>query len=118
MVSPGRGGFMVIAVFILMVVHDFDVACFAVPPLKADAVSVVDANTVLAGPVVFEGFERQSWALEIMQRSRRVEDGQFAISGLGDGDACATAPGAYLPPELAGVTDGVVCPCGFICIRC
>jgi hypothetical protein len=54
-----------------MVIHDFDVGRFAVPPCKADTVSVVDANAVLASPVALEGIEVQAGAFEIMQSGFR-----------------------------------------------
>ena len=40
-----------------MVVHDFDIVGVAIPPLEADSVAVVDADTVLPVPIGFERFQ-------------------------------------------------------------
>jgi hypothetical protein len=43
-----------------MVVHDLDVVGIAIPPLEADSVAVIDADTVLPFPVGFERLQMKA----------------------------------------------------------
>jgi hypothetical protein len=65
-----------------VVVHNLDLVGVSVPPLKADAVLVIDANAVLAFPITSEPLQavagRQS---EVAKRSGRINDLQFLQSG-------------------------------------
>ena len=40
-----------------MIVHDLDITCAGSRPAKADSKLVIDANTVLSGPVTLEFLE-------------------------------------------------------------
>src|SRR6516162_7717318 len=86
-ISPGCaasvGGFRRVIRSSLVVVHNLDLVGVSVPPLKADAVLVTDANAVLAFPITSEALQavagRQG---EVAKRSGRIHDLQFLQSGL------------------------------------
>lgn len=62
-----------------MVINDFNVVGVAVPPVKADAPLVIDANTVLPRPVAFELLEAVARGNpEIVQGFGGVDRDQFA----------------------------------------
>src|ERR1035437_8082796 len=70
--SPGCTGgsfFLLLAMFrfLSMVVHDLDIAGIATPPLEADSVAVIDADTVLPFPVGFERFQMKAWQPKVAQ---------------------------------------------------
>jgi len=67
-----------------MVVHDLHIVSISVPPCKADAVLVVNANTVLAPAITLQGFQAQSWQLQIAKRSCGIQKGQADASCLLD----------------------------------
>jgi hypothetical protein len=50
-----------------MVVHDLDIAGIAIPPLEADSVAVIDADTELPFPVGFERFQMKARQSEVAQ---------------------------------------------------
>jgi len=68
-----------------MVVNNFNIDRFPVMPNKADPVPVIDADTVLACTFFPKGFELKSRALQVMERRRRVQNGELPIGHLGDG---------------------------------
>jgi hypothetical protein len=44
-----------------VVVRDFDIVGITVLPAKADAVLLIDSDTMLAGPIPLEAFEAVTW---------------------------------------------------------
>ncbi|SPF48535.1 hypothetical protein SBA4_3940027 [Candidatus Sulfopaludibacter sp. SbA4] len=77
--SPGCTGgsfFLLLAMFSfpLMVVHDLDVVGIAIPPLEADSVAVIDADTVLPFPVGLERFQMKARQTEVAQRGRSIQE--------------------------------------------
>ena len=48
-----------------MVVHDLGIVGIAIPPLEADSVAVIDADTVLPFPVGFERFQMKARQPEV-----------------------------------------------------
>jgi hypothetical protein len=61
-----------------MVIDNFDVRRVSVRPDKADAVLIVDPDAMLAGAIIFQGFERHSDTGQIGQLPCRIEGNQPA----------------------------------------
>jgi hypothetical protein len=61
-----------------VVIGDLYFVCTCVLPGEADAVFVVDADRVLTGAVVGEGFETRTGRLKVVERVGRVKHSEFA----------------------------------------
>lgn len=83
-----------------MVVNNFDVDSFSVMPKEADPVPVIDSNAVLAGAAFPKGFELKSGTLQVMESSRRVQDGEFPIRYFSHG---IELPGSDTVENLLGL---------------
>ena len=59
-----------------MVVHDFDIVRITIPPLEADSVAVIDADTVLPFPVGLERFQMKARQPEVAQSGRGIQKPQ------------------------------------------
>ena len=56
-----------------MVIRQFHIVGVAIKPSEADPVLVVYANTVLAGPLPFQGYQVVSWEAQILQVPRAMQ---------------------------------------------
>jgi hypothetical protein len=65
-----------------MIVDYLDVVSFAVLPLEADPVSVIDSNTVLPLPVTLEGLQPKPRQIEVSERCHGVKHFQPDTGGL------------------------------------
>jgi hypothetical protein len=56
----------------------------SVLPDEAEAIAVVDPNTVLSGPIALQRLQRIAWRTEIVKRPGRVKLKQFSNGNLSD----------------------------------
>lgn len=63
-----------------MIVAEFNIMGIAILPNEADAPLVIDADAVLAGPVVFLGFQAVGWWYpKVFQLGCLIDHRQFAL---------------------------------------
>jgi hypothetical protein len=56
-----------------MIIHDLNVKGVSRLPDEADAVSIVDSDTVLSLAIPFEGFQPQAGKAKILKRLRAMQ---------------------------------------------
>ena len=84
---------------LLVIIHDLDVKGVPIPPSKADAPLVVDADTVLTSAIGRQFLETIAGRdPEILERGRRIELDQFAERHA---QQAWRQPAHRLPPEQA-----------------